>query len=133
MTGNNYLNTSLVCAMSFQNSWIKTGHQRLSDQSLREMANFRTGFVQAHPLVRSMILQPLFDKDIGILSEPEMTEEINRMILGEKYDEPLLRRLFEAYLDAVPEGATKGHLFLYYEFFCGFSCNFPWGILEDHS
>ena len=79
----------------------------LDERSLREMVNFRRGFVQAHPLVRSMVLQPLFDKDIGILSELEITEEVNRIILGEKYDEPLLRRLFEAYLDAVPAAEQK--------------------------
>ena len=85
----------------------KDRSSEVSDKWLKELADFKTGFVQAHPLMRSMILQPLFDKDIGILSEPEMTEEINRIIMGEKYDEPLLKRLFEAYLGAVPEAEQK--------------------------
>ena len=71
------------------------------------LANFRRRFFQSPPVARSMVIQPLFDKNIGLISEPEMLEEINKMILGEKYHEPIVKRLFEAYLQAVPETEQK--------------------------
>ena len=54
-----------------------------------------------------MTIQPLFDRDIGILSEPAVSDAVNRLILGEGYDEPIVRRLFEAYFEAAPEAEQK--------------------------
>ena len=71
------------------------------------LVSFRRRFVQSPPVARSMVIQPLFDKNIGLISEPEILEEINKMILGEKYHEPVIRRLFEAYFEAVPEAEQK--------------------------
>ena len=76
------------------------------------LVNFRRRFVQSPPVARSMAIQPLFDKNIGLISEPEILEEVNKMILGEKYHKPIVRRLFEAYLQAVP-GAEQKVIYAY--------------------
>ena len=71
------------------------------------LVDFRRRFVQSPPMARSMVIQPMFDKNIGLIAEPEILEEIKKMILGEKYHEPIIRRLFEAYLEAVPAAEQK--------------------------
>ena len=86
--------------------------ERINREYYREEAravlvDFRRRFVQSPPLARSMVIQPMFDKNIGLIAEPGILEEINKMILGEKYHEPIVKRLFEAYLEAVPAAEQK--------------------------
>ena len=67
------------------------------------LKEFKRRFTQSNQIVRSIIIQPLLDKQIGILSEQNLVADIDKIILGDKYNEPIIKRLFESYLNAVPE------------------------------
>ena len=82
-------------------------HNILGDDGEKTLKDFKRRFTQSPQIVRSMIIQPLFDRQIGILAEPDLTNDINRIILGGKYDEPIIKRLFESYLDAAPESERR--------------------------
>lgn len=70
-------------------------------------ADMKRSLVSSSPAARAFMIQPLFDKQEGILSDAEATSDVDRLILGDFYENPLARRLFEAYLRAAPEAETR--------------------------
>lgn len=67
----------------------------------------KNAFSQADPLARSFYLQQFLDEKTGILSDPEIAEDLTRLILGEKANETVFRKLFSAYLNSVPPAEKK--------------------------
>ena len=69
--------------------------------------DFRSHFAEAPPIARTAMIQPLFDRKNGILAEPEIQEDMYKLILGDNYREPVVRRLFDSYLNNIPEAEEK--------------------------
>ncbi|MCM2277348.1 MAG: M48 family metalloprotease [Oligoflexia bacterium] len=66
------------------------------------LAATRKHFQSAGALARSLALQPLLDEAKGLLADPDSAREILKTILGDRYQDPLFRRILETYLESVP-------------------------------
>ncbi|MFI5363752.1 MAG: hypothetical protein ACHQ49_17465, partial [Elusimicrobiota bacterium] len=64
-------------------------------------------FAGADPLTRTYVLQPLLDPAKGALGEPAVFRDLTNLVLGDNAESPIVRALFDSYLESVADSEKK--------------------------
>ena len=84
-----------------------------SKELLQYLDTLRRHFGEANVVAKNYFLQSFLGETDGILSEAASKEKLYRLILGDNYDNKVINRLFNGYMDAIPENQKKavlGHI-----------------------
>ncbi len=71
------------------------------------LASFRQQFQASDPMVRALILQPLLDEQNGLLADSDKALAVQKLILGNRSEDPLLKSMFESYIQASPAAERR--------------------------
>lgn len=75
--------------------------------------NSKRQFEEADLIARNYILQGLLDTKTGILSNPEDTEKVFKLVLNKNYKDPIFRSVVTSYLESIPaseKNVILGHI-----------------------
>jgi hypothetical protein len=93
-----------------QKKMIDSFNGKQRNEIMRHLDEAKAKFVEANIHSRTYFLLPYLDAQTGVLSEPALVREIEKMLLGNQFEDEVVRSLFSAYLDSVPEAQKKAIL-----------------------
>lgn len=86
---------------------IDVGYNKGNKKLHNQIRDLKARFTSSPIFARTIMLQPLLDNEIGILSEPEIFEDLKKTILGDNYDIPVIKKIFENYIKHIPASQQK--------------------------
>lgn len=89
------------------NALIKDSDPIYAERQRKAALAFRREFVAWSQPIRTLTLQPLMNEENGILSDRILVEKVERLLLGDRFSDELVRDIFKSYLESVPSGEKR--------------------------